>query len=452
MGIINSILDYSKAEANKMDLRLSTFALRPLVEETLLSFGYHRRPDFELGCYMDPKISPLVFADQQLLRQVLVNLLGNAVKFTEHGTVMVKVLEVRTEDRRQDLRFEITDTGLGIALDIQSKLFETFSQVDSSETRKFGGTGLGLAYCRKIVELMGGEIGFTSEYGKGSTFWFTVSFETETLDTSLPEDPLKGREVVYFDDNKEMRFLLMNYLADWGMKGRKVLDLEDLWGSLEDNENLEFLILDEELGGISGVELAQRVQKRWPLLKILLLGSGKYRRKGIRSLSKPLVQSSLHQALEQSFDDTQPEAIKPVPTPSRADEASHTRLHYVEDNEDNRMLFSTYLRKWKIPYELAEDGEAGLEKFQDHPFDLILMDIQMPVMDGFRAAREIRALGEKGQQVVLVALTASTPETGELSERYRDFDRVLSKPIDFPAMKAFLIEQLNLDNEGTQTA
>jgi Amt family ammonium transporter len=454
LKIINSILDYSKVDADKMPIRPTTFSLRTLVQDTVSSFSYQCSQDLQMGSYISKDVKMLVYADQQLLQQVLVNLMGNAIKFTEKGSVMMKVIVLETKEHHQTLRVEVTDTGIGIPMDKQGKLFQSFSQVDSTESRKYGGTGLGLAYCKKVVELMGGQVGFTSEHGKGSTFWFSMEMETEGLPEEEERWPLRGQKLIMAEPNKEMRFLLRSYSEDWGLEAESVLEVNDLKLLLLQNDQIDHLIIDESFGGLDADELSEVLEglhEQYPSLNLVMSRGHKHKGDLIpqhekwKTLIKPYAMDDVFQVLKSSesspFSGEEGDGIVGANgmTGSQSGDAQgrqtfEPKLLYVDDNEDNRVLLATYLKKWGISFDLAENGQEGLDKCKGCLYAAVLMDIQMPVLSGYEAVRILRQDPRYEAHPHIMAVTASK-DSDEVDVDL--FNGSLEKPMDVAELKAF---------------
>ncbi|SDD47480.1 hybrid sensor histidine kinase/response regulator [Nocardioides lianchengensis] len=434
LATINDILDFSKAEAGRLELESVDFDLGQLVEQaTGLAAQAGRRDDVELLAYCAPDVPSALHGDPVRLQQVLLNLVGNAVKFTEHGEVVVSVHRVD-----ETLRFEVRDTGIGIAAADQARLFEPFSQADSSTTRRYGGTGLGLAIARRLVAAMGGELGLTSTPRVGSTFWFTVPLvrahaPVEVL--PVDADRLAGARVLVVDDNETNRQILVEQARAWGMIAIAVPGGVEALQALDEaaraGELIEVAVVDLCMPVMDGLELATRIsERRAPRPGIVLLTSGPEvpatvaAAAGVEArLTKPASLPRLRDALLQVVEAR--EATEP-PEP-----APRSRGHVlvVEDNDVNQVVAVGILATLGFTADVAEDGRAALDRLRTTSYDAVLMDCQMPELDGYDATRALRVIEGLGRHTPVVALTASAVQ----GERERcleaGMDDYLAKPI-----------------------
>jgi two-component system sensor histidine kinase/response regulator len=473
LTIINDILDFSKIEAGKMELEVMDFDLQRVVEETvdLLAEQAHAK-DLELVSLIEQGVPSALRGDAGRLRQVLVNLLGNAVKFTEAGEVVVRVsLDENRDEQAVVARFEVRDTGIGMSQEQRSKLFESFSQADASTTRRFGGTGLGLAISKQLVELMGGEIGVESEQGKGSTFWFTARLEKQPEGAhralSRPAD-LRNLRVLVVDDNETNRRIVHEQVISWGMKNGMAEDgqsaLKALRGAAQSGESYDLAILDLDMPGMDGMELAHRI-KTDPAIastKLILLTSlglrgeaEQARRVGFSAyLTKPVRQSRLYDAiatvmnLPEKKEATAPEHETPIVTRYSLEEAkAHTRerlarahVLVAEDNAVNQKVAVRMLARLGYHADVAANGLEALEALSRIPYAAILMDVQMPEMDGYEATAEIRrreAEGD-GRHTPVIAMTANALEGDREKALEAGMDDYVAKPVKAEELEAVL--------------
>ncbi|MCA9470688.1 MAG: response regulator [Nitrospira sp.] len=416
MTIINDILDFSKIEAGKLELEAIDFDFQVAVEETLdLLTEKALSKDLEISTFVFPDVTTAVRGDPGRLRQVLLNLVSNAIKFTDAGEVGIQVLRLNETDSDIELRVQVSDTGIGIAPDVQDRLFQAFTQADSSTTRKYGGTGLGLVICKRLVELMNGTIGVESRVGQGSLFWFTVKLEKQEhrFEAQQPfEDELQGVRICCVDDHSTNRYLLTQYAQDWGMEAVTASTpaeaLAILHAGVARGKPFDLAILDFHMPGMDGVTLARAI-KGDPALsftKLILLSSlgkpedsTKSSERGLEAyLSKPVRKKALAQCLA---------TVMHAPTNARHEgersmkqakpgdaDVSHpaSRILVVDDQHVNQQLAMLRLEGWGHRVDVVSNGKEAVEAVRDVPYDLILMDCQMPEMDGYEATREIRRL------------------------------------------------------------
>ncbi len=404
LGIINDILDFSKVEAGRLELESVDFNLVQVVEEAAeMVATAAQRKDLELLAYCSPEL-PLGFrGDPSRLRQVLLNLASNAVKFTERGEVVIRA---QLEDRFPGgpvVRFEVTDTGIGIEPADQTRLFDPFSQADSSTTRRFGGTGLGLAICHQLVTAMGGKIGIESTVGSGSTFWFTLPLELAHDGTATPSRPagLEGLRVLVVDDNHTNRLILSEQLGAWGMAPELVQDaptgLALMTAAVGEGRPFSMVLLDLCMPDMDGLEFARRVTAD-PTLSgtpLVLLTSGPDISQadavaaGIGArLTKPVRLDQLYNSLQDVWSARVADASLPASAPEEPALRGHVLV--VEDSSINQMVAVGILEHLGFTAEVADNGLEALAMLERQSFDAVLMDCQMPVMDGYTATEELR--------------------------------------------------------------
>jgi CheY-like chemotaxis protein/HPt (histidine-containing phosphotransfer) domain-containing protein len=390
--------------------------------------------------------------DRTRLRQVIVNLVGNAVKFTEQGEVVLSVKSQPLPDDDVELTISIRDTGIGIEASKLEKIFEAFQQADTSTTREFGGTGLGLAICGRLTELMGGRIWVDSQVGQGSTFHFTVRMQVErAVSESSHIDPaiIQGTPVLIVDDNATNRQILAEVLASWGIKAEAASSgqeaLETMLARHRDHQPLPLVVTDVNMPNMDGFALSAAVRDHEDLrdATIILLtsrGAGdadRYAELGIAAhLLKPVKQSELFDALAAASGAYVPPP-QSTPTVSTQSRLPPLRVLLVEDGVANQKLAIGVLQKWGHAVTLAEDGKRALEQWRGGEFDLILMDIQMPVMDGLEATRRIRAEeASNGRRIPIVAMTAHAMAGDEQKCLDAGMDGYVAKPIRKAALLA----------------
>ncbi len=463
LDIINDILDLSRVEAGKFEVEQVDFNLINLVEDicALLAGRAHTK-ELELNCLL-PVTMPLRWqGDPKCIRQVLTNLIGNAVKFTLQGEVSVSVTWSSLSDNQNELRFEVHDTGIGIPAEGQLQLFQPFSQVDSTTSRRFGGSGLGLFISKKLVELMGGAIGMDSVPGKGSCFWFTLPLEqSERQDTSIQEYDLSGKRALIVDNNATNCTILNNYLGHWGLEVSEADNgstaLMILKASANQGVIYDLILLDIQMPVMDGLTLAKCLIQIPALAKIpvILLSLSDqidlddYQNTGIRQcLMKPVRQLQLFDAIVNALQGVSKVITNLAESEIQLPSYIGKKVLVVEDNRINQKVIIAKLAKFDIVPDVAENGHIALDKLAQSAYDLIFMDCQMSVMDGYNATRELRLLEtSKGlPHQVVIALTANALE-GELEKCLEaGMDDYLSKPIVFGQLMDMLAYHLGVQN------
>ncbi|HXW07373.1 MAG TPA: response regulator [Vicinamibacterales bacterium] len=457
--IVNDILDFSKIEARRLELECTEFELREVVGDAakLLALRADEK-GLELACDIAPEVPELLLGDPGRLRQVLLNVLGNAVKFTAAGEVVLRVTLASAGPGEVTLHFAVRDTGIGIPADKQQEIFQAFTQADSSTTRRFGGTGLGLAIALRLVEMMEGRMWVASEPGRGSTFFFTARFERphvpqRVLARAKPKT-LEGLRVLVVDDNATNRQILQEMLASWHMRPTAVADAAAAMIALREavraRERFDVLISDCQMPDVDGFTLARRVKgdrrlARTPILMLTSVGQGEgVLRRGRKTvdayLTKPVKHSDLLDALATLFGAARRPDDAAGVEPAREQPARRLRVLVAEDNVVNRTLVTKVLEKRGHHVTAVENGR---EAFEAIPFgggdgpDLVLLDLQMPVMSGFEAAWAIRERErEHGGHLPLVALTAHAMQGDRERCLAAGMDDYLSKPIDVDQLVA----------------
>jgi signal transduction histidine kinase/DNA-binding response OmpR family regulator len=463
LQIINDILDFSKNEAGKLELEIIDFAPRTVVEEVLdlLAERAHAK-GLELVSVIDAGLPTFVRGDPGRLRQVLTNLTGNAIKFTERGEVVVSVTRADSAseidaERPATLRFSVADTGIGIASSARASLFQPFSQADMSTTRRFGGTGLGLSISKQLVALMGGEIDVETSPGVGSTFWFTGRFGISTAVPKLPDAGLElaDRRILIVDDNATNRRILAHQVESWGMvpvavgSGREALEVLENGPT---QATFDVAILDLQMPDMDGLELAGSItaNPRFAALPIVILTSLGQRGHAAAAeaagvagyLTKPVRRAHLERCLLEvigrgAVGTDSGAATSPLSTRSLvtrhtlAETRTHERAHVLlaEDNVVNQRVATKLLEKLGCTVDLAVNGLRAVEALQISRYDVVIMDCQMPLMDGFEATRAIRTAEGTGRRTPIVAMTANAM-TGD-RERCIEagMDGYLTKPV-----------------------
>ena len=447
--VINDILDFSKIESGKLQLEHIDFDVCQLTEEiSILLSGRAHAKGLELNCFVDPDLPRKLRGDPTRLRQILNNLIGNAVKFTLAGEVSVELICLEQSQNRVKLRFSIKDTGIGIRPEQNSRLFQPFMQANSATTRQFGGTGLGLSIAKSLVEYMHGEIGVESAPDQGSTFWFTAEFEV--LETMLPTgsiiNGLNGYRVLIVDDNDTNRQILDCFLKNWGaiptLAENATTALELLHTALRENRAFDLVILDMQMPNISGLDLAKTIYADTTINRthMVLLSSGSFVSEeermaaGItKMLSKPIRQSYLYDILVNIVHQEKPlPSMIIAPMPDNLHDFSGRKVLLVEDNATNQKVALYMLTRIGLETVLAKDGQEALDLLEQNGFDLILMDCQMPIMDGFEATRRWRRHEQTLQlpRVPIIALTANAMLSDQEACLSAGMDDHMSKPFN----------------------
>ena len=453
LTLINDILDLSRVEAGKMDLENIDFDLYSLVEGTADILATRaQQQGLEFICLVHPSVPKLVRGDPGRLRQILINLAGNAIKFTARGEVAIELRQVDEHGDRVELRFEIRDTGIGIAKEKVGALFTAFTQVDSSTTRRFGGTGLGLAISKRLAEMMGGRIGVESREGAGATFWFTVKLvrqpEGSPGAAPLPEADLTGCRVLVVDDNDTNRRLLSALLPPWGCEVTSVAGGDDALASLRRaaaaGAPFEVALLDMNMPGMDGETLGRLVAadpalaatRRVILTSAAAAGDGdRLQAAGFDAyLTKPVKQAHLLRCLSALRRGESPErAVSTLITRHALEEPPprHLQILLVEDNATNQKVAAAILAREGCRVDMAANGQEALTILAAKAYDLVLMDCQMPVMDGFETTRRLRS-GESpalDRTVPVVAMTASAMQGDRETCLAMGMDDYVSKPL-----------------------
>ncbi|MBL4848830.1 MAG: response regulator [Planctomycetes bacterium] len=452
LAVINDILDFSKIEAGKLELELLDFDLRKVVENATLPLAQQAASrGVELACFVPTYIPTALRGDPVRLAQVLTNLLGNAVKFTEQGEVVVEVKAEEAGPGFVNLRFEVRDTGLGIASAAQKELFQAFTQADGSTSRRYGGTGLGLTISRRLVELMGGEIGVESVLGEGSTFWFSCSFAAGAPQLHSESD-LEGRRILIVDDSATNRQIIGHYLEGWGVRVVSVASgseaLRHLLEAHDQGDPFEVALLDQKMPGLDGLALAKAIQTKPSLSGIQLVlvssvGQG-WRAFGDLGICAHLVKPVRREQLSETLG----RVIGRAAAPARAHPRVLTlRGHVllVDDMLVNQVVGQEMLQQLGLGVEVASSGREAIRRVRERRYDLVLMDCQMPDLDGFETTLQIREweAGQPGEarELPIVAITANVLEA-DREQCLAAMDGYITKPFDRGALFEELVRWL----------
>ena len=451
LSIINDILDFSKIEAGKMNLEQLDFDLRQVVEDVahLLATRAHSK-GLELAVLIPDEVRIGLSGDPGRLRQILTNLIGNAIKFTDQGEVVVRVACVEQSETSTLLRFSISDTGIGLSAAERTLLFKAFSQADGSTTRKYGGTGLGLIICKQLVEMMDGEIDCESLLGEGSTFWFTAQFGISTRAAELlpsAHEELKGLRGLIIDDNSTNRSILEHQMSSWGMTHNSVesgpLGLQLLREAAISRKPFDLVILDMHMPEMDGLEVAQKIKadpdistvRLIMLTSVGLRGDAQLARLSgiVAYLTKPVRQIDLYNCLAAVMAGSTAQGGSKIITRYSLTEQKETLTGHVlvvEDNLVNQQVAMGMLRKLGCQVDLAGNGREAVNAISGIPYDIVFMDCQMPVMDGYDATAEIRRLEQQSdsRRMPVIALTAHALEGDREKCLTAGMDDYLSKP------------------------
>ncbi|MGP7818828.1 response regulator [Niallia sp. 01092] len=455
LNLINDVLDFSKIESGYIKLEQAPFDLEEMVGKTaeIMAIRAHAK-QLEMLIHVDSSVPKFVLGDADRIRQVLYNLISNAIKFTEHGEIVVSVKKVENE-----YLFSVTDTGIGIPQEKLAAIFDRFTQADTSITRKYGGTGLGLSISKKLVELMGGHIGVESKEGKGSHFYFKIPLSqssSEKPKSLLDETQLKGIKTLIVDDNLTNRIILRGLLEKLDMEVVEAADaeqgLERLKTASQNGAPFQLLLLDYHMPYVNGIEMFEKIQKNKisKNLAIMMLTSDDQhqtikscKKIGLHSyLIKPIKKGPLIQMIRETIGQQTIET-KPlfIPQPSLLpDTKSNLKILLVEDHEDNQLLFTSFLKKTNHQIAIAENGIQAIKMFKADQYNLVFMDIQMPTMDGYTATREIRHWEQTHRKfrTPIVALTAHTLKEDRDRCIEAGCDDYLTKPIKKKELLAFI--------------
>lgn len=475
LSLINDILDFSKIEAGKLELEEIELDPRETVEDVtrLIAIQAHAK-GLEVTASVSADVPEFLIGDPARVRQILLNLCGNAVKFTHHGEIAIAITVLECDPEGHTLRFDVRDTGSGIPVDRVSALFQPFSQVDASTTRRFGGTGLGLSIVKQLAELMGGEVGVESREGAGSNFWFTARFGVAMASPrARPRLPsaLQGQRVLIVDDHATNRQVLKAQLTRVGIDAACAASAEEALRVLQEADrsgsHFDVALLDHQMPDCDGAELGRRINADLKLkqTRLILLTSASQRGDGKRfaeigfagCLLKPVTQRDLIACLklalsvapEEWHTQTQPIITQQQLRTDRGRE--RWRILIAEDNVVNQKVAMRTLEKLGYRVDLVKDGQEAVSAFEGGVYDLILMDCEMPVLDGYEATRQIRSREGSGKRIPIIALTAHAMKGAEAECLAAGMDDYVTKPLERERLDA-CIERLLNETSGTRRA
>jgi signal transduction histidine kinase/CheY-like chemotaxis protein len=470
LNIINDILDFSKIEAGKLTLENVPFEIEPLIEETIsiLSQRAHVK-GLEIISSIAGSVPQTILGDQVRLRQVITNLLSNAVKFTHHGEVVLSVNVVPFQDEFVHLQFSITDTGVGISVENQKKLFQPFTQADNSTTRKYGGTGLGLVISQTLVRLMGGEIALTSSPDVGTTFSFVLKFKNVTpVELNYPlTHPGNSIRLLIVDDNRTHRETVRDYLEANSIQVSAASNGIDalfmMQSEVEKKRPFDIVLIDENMPGLSGDELIRRIRQStdFSLMKLVLMkvmlkaehNAEQYERSDLNMCDVLLLKPIRRKELLSKIYSIVGTSTAQIKKPTTIDHSIHhkklpdltNRLLVVEDNEVNQEVVLKMLNKLGYSADIANNGVEALEKITAYSYKLVLMDCQMPVMDGFEATKNIRSLKTPNSSMTVIALTANAVKENVVECFEAGMNDYISKPLTLKSLEKILLKWMKPD-------
>ena len=476
--LIEDILDFSRIESGKLKSNSIDFCLQDILEDVIgVTSGPAQRKNLDLGYVVEQYVPACLRGEPARIRQVIINLVSNAIKFTEKGEIAIGVRVVEEEADRIVVRFEVKDTGIGIPEEAQQRIFNAFTQADGSTTRKYGGTGLGLAICQRMVGFLGGELYVESELGEGSTFWFEIPLqapEQENDPQNLRRDAFAGLRVLVVDDSTVNRNFLEKTFEAWGAYYRSASDAntasKTLHSAATQSRSFEFIIIDEFMPGISGRELAKQVVEDETITPAHIILMTTRQTEALSDLDEPGIDAIIPKPVRQStlFDAISTIVNPPDKAGSPAIVATsnpivddskfkYKRVLVVEDNRANQLVAVGMLERLGCRANTAENGKAALELISRENFDFVLMDCQMPQMDGYEATAHIRALEHNGNRIPIVAMTANVQEGESDKCLQAGMDDYLPKPLILAELRKKLLlwlsdsprEDVNWQSEQT---
>jgi len=473
LDIINDILDFSKIEAGKLDLEVFVFNLWTCLEvggDMLAPRAQEK--GLELAILLHADVPSRVRGDPGRLRQILINLVNNAVKFTEQGEVFVRVSIPDHDSSPQTMKFEVIDTGIGIPSDRLNILFQPFSQADASTTRRYGGTGLGLAICRQLVGAMGGEIRVESKEGEGSTFFFTITLDSQSVESCTRDEirpvDIQGKKILIVDDNATNRLVFREQLRGCGCLVEEAEDAQCALRVLRETaargERFDVGLLDFQMPDMDGEGLARQIKGSPETAALPLILATSMPRRGDSErmleagfaayLTKPVKQFQLHEAIRvvlgvQNQAETPGKRTLITKHTLRESRGDHFRILLAEDNIVNQKVAVLMLKKAGYRCDVVANGKEAMEALQNIPYDLVLMDCQMPVMDGYEATEGIRAGEDPGKRIPIIAMTAHAMKGDRERSLESGMDDHINKPVDAKVLKEVLQKHLQSKQPNT---
>ncbi|MEJ2054223.1 MAG: response regulator [Calditrichaceae bacterium] len=457
MDLINDILDFSKIESDDMDIENIIFDLRSTIEEMgdLLAIKAQAK-NLEYVQIIEPEVPVFLYGDPGRLRQVLVCLINNAIKFTSAGEILLRISAVEQIGKKIRLRFEIKDSGIGISTKDKDFVFDSFTQVDSSTTRRYGGIGLGLSIAKRIVKRMNGDIDFESELGKGSTFWFTAPFEcsqTATIKEEkkvYPSNNLEGKRILIVDDNETNRRLMQIFLDTWKCKYDNAEDgyeaLEKLQKAKSEGHPYDLAVVDMQMPGMDGQTLGKKIKADNAIKDVILVmmssigqrgDAAKIKESGFAAfLTKPVNKNRIYRCLVEVMNTKHAERKEPEIITKHSLAESRLRVLIVEDNIINQKVAKKLLEKMDCRVHCVANGLEAVNAVKSMPFDIILMDCMMPEMDGFEATKTIRSLDGDIKDIPVIALTAAAREEDKERCFHSGMNDYIAKPVNLKTLSA----------------
>jgi PAS domain S-box-containing protein len=446
LHIINEILDFSKIESGNVELEIQGFSISECIEDAVELLSQKAvEKNLELTYIIEPNVPEAILGDITRLRQIIVNLIGNALKFTQHGEIKLHVNINKSNNKKLEIQFAVSDTGLGIPEDKLNRLFKSFSQVDASTTRQYGGTGLGLIISKKLSKLMGGKIWVESEFGKGSTFYFTIQAEATEIPypdyINNPNPVLKNKNILILDDNETNRKLLLNQIKPWGITSTAFENGFDALEQLKSGKKYDLGLIDMQMPQMDGISFAKEVNKlknKFPLFLLTSHGQPKHLAKKVSKyfdscLIKPVKKGQLYRGILKIFERRKSadkfKSREVIIDESFAKKYPH-RILLAEDNLINQKVADRLLSKLGYKIDIVGNGLEAFNAVNKISYDIVLMDVQMPELDGVKATQKIKNEIDKEKQPVIIAMTAHALQGDREKYINAGMDDYLSKPIN----------------------